>query len=242
MQKKAAEEVGGGVRPSEERPSLESKVAMDREAVGTEPFAVPSPMRQQKAAKRSRKKCCLWCCGITTGVIVLVVVILVILGFTVFKPKDPKLRVDSVVLDSFSFDLSNLLNPKVNVSLDTKVSVNNPNYASFKYRNTTAFIFYHGKEIGESSIPEGKIKSRGTVQLAVPVSVFISSNLLNANLTTDLTSGVFPVSSQVEITGTANFLNIIKLKNARSTSHCDLEIFLSNQSLKSVDCDNKFKI
>ncbi|KAL3702213.1 hypothetical protein R1sor_020235 [Riccia sorocarpa] len=246
MQKSARREASaapGGRQPrkSDGRGS-ESKVGMDPEAAGTEPFAVSTPMRESKPPKRSKKKICLWCCGITTGVIVLVVVILVILLFTLFKPKDPKLTVESVVLNGFSFDISNLLSPRVNVSLDTGVSVKNPNYASFKFRNTTAYIFYHGKPIGESSIPAGEIKSRGTAHLTVPVDVFITSSLLNANLTNDLAAGVFPVSTQVEIRGTANFLNIVKLKNARSISNCNVEIFLSNQTLKSVDCDNNLKV
>ncbi|OAE24297.1 hypothetical protein AXG93_1052s1200 [Marchantia polymorpha subsp. ruderalis] len=196
----------------------EGKGGMDRESRGTEPFAVPSPMREPKPGKRSRKKCVLCCCGICTAVIVLVIVILIILAFTVFKPKDPELTVNSVTLNGLDVNLANILtspNPSVGIDLDTKVTVKNPNYASFKYRNTTAYIYYHGKEIGDSSIEAGEIKSRSSAQLDLPVSVKITGDLFNSNLTTDLLSGILPVATRVEIRGTANFLNIIKLKNAR---------------------------
>ena len=80
------------------------------------------------------------CCGVTALLLIILIVVLVVLFFTIFKPKDPDIVLQSVKLDGFKLEVFPTL--KLNVSLGIVVTVENPNHGSFTYQNSTASFFY----------------------------------------------------------------------------------------------------
>lgn len=194
--------------------------------------------------KRSRRKKLLCCCGVCCAITVVIIVLLIILVFTVFKQRDPTIHVDSVLLQGLNVNVGNIFtSPNLSVDMDllTKLTVKNPNYAGFNYHNTTAFIYYQDVDIGNSPVPAGKVKARATAQLTTSTNVHISGSVINAQLTQDVAAGVLPIVTTVRITGTAKILGGLSINNVRTSAHCDINIFLANQT-QTFHCDYKVKL
>ncbi|CAM6088426.1 unnamed protein product [Calypogeia fissa] len=215
-------------------------------------MAMKNPLSQQEQQaydlrhekRRSRQRKCLCCCGVCCAILVVIVVLLIILVFTVFRQRDPQIHVDKVTLQGLSVNLGNIFtdpNLSVDVVLVTTVSVKNPNYASFKYKNSTAYIYYQGIEIGESTVSPGEVRARRTAQLTTGTNVHISGSIINGQLTSDVAAGVLPVVTTVQIKGTAKILNIFSVSNVKSTANCTVDIFIANQT-QSFHCDYKVKL
>lgn len=192
--------------------------------------------------KRSKKTLCVWCCLLAAVLLLLLAIIIVILVFTVFKPKNPTVTVTKTNLTGVNFNPVPGINQKVSFSaeLDTNASVHNPNTVAFKYSSTTIYISYHGKQIAEAPVAAAEIKAKRTIGIFLPVQVSLSDDNLNGDLANDLRSGKLPLVSTVTVTGTIKF-GLIKIKNVRVKSQCNLTYFLIDQRLSS-DCQASTKI
>ncbi|KAF9684898.1 hypothetical protein SADUNF_Sadunf04G0166500 [Salix dunnii] len=82
-------------------------------------------MKAESPKKHKRRNICL---GVTAAVILFIFLLLLILGLTVFKPKQPTTTVDSTSIRDLkvSFDMARL-RVDVNLSLDVDLSIKNPN-------------------------------------------------------------------------------------------------------------------
>lgn len=87
----------------------------------------------------SRRKYIKWCICMLV-VIVLLVVVAVTLIFTIFKIKEPEIKMNGVTVDNLDMINGTIPRPGTNISLTADVSVKNPNYASFRL----AVIHYIG--------------------------------------------------------------------------------------------------
>ncbi|KAG5228236.1 hypothetical protein OIU76_017711 [Salix suchowensis] len=105
-------------------------------------------------------------CIVATIFLIFVVIIILIVFFTVFKPKDPKISVNSVQLPSFSVS-----NNTVNFTFSQYVSVKNPNRAVFSHYDSTLHLLYSSSQVGFLFIPAGKIDAGQTRNMAVTFSV-----------------------------------------------------------------------
>lgn len=207
-----------------------------------QPQEQPYNLRHEKRRSRQRKWLC--CCGVCCAIAVVIVVLLIILIFTVFKQRDPKIHVDSVTLQGLNVNVGNVFtNPdlSVDIGLLTTVSVKNPNYAGLKYKNTTAYIYYQGIQIGTSPVPAGEAKARKTTQLSTGTTVHISGSIINGQLTKDVAAGVLPIVTTLQIKGTAKVLNIFSVKNVKTTANCTVDVFIANQT-QTFHCDYKVKL
>jgi hypothetical protein len=207
------------------------------------PSRLASDDAEVKVPKRFyRRRSCQLCCGITTAVILAILIIILVLSFTVFKAKDPVITVTGVSLKSFSFSTDpSLTTFKLDVALHLNVSVHNPNVASFKYKNSSTYLSYRGREVGSAPIPAGSVGAKKTVKLQTDLDIQALQIVMTANLTSDLQAGVIPISTHAAIAGKLNIVNIFK-HHAISTSDCNANIMVANQTLGAFDCDYHIKL
>ncbi|KAL6337795.1 hypothetical protein AAG906_039762 [Vitis piasezkii] len=190
-------------------------------------------VKPSSSGRRLTKAIC-----ITVGIVLLVVVVvMVILGFTVFKAKDPVITVGSVSLKDLDFSLTPL---NINASLDVNVSVRNPNRVGFRYNNASALLNYDGGLVGEAPIPAGRIGARKTTGMNIVISLMADRLLLNPQLYSDVLSGSLPLSTYTRISGKVSVL-FVKIKVV-STSTCNMTVDVKNGTLKDTVCQYKTKL
>uniref|UniRef100_A0A2N9FPQ3 Late embryogenesis abundant protein LEA-2 subgroup domain-containing protein n=1 Tax=Fagus sylvatica TaxID=28930 RepID=A0A2N9FPQ3_FAGSY len=109
--------------------------------------------------QKLKRRRCIKCCGSIAALMLLQAIVVIILIFTVFRVKDPIIKMNGITITKLEL-INNNTTPKpgVNMSLTADVSVKNPNVASFKYSNTTTTLFYYGTVVGEARGPPGKAK------------------------------------------------------------------------------------
>ncbi|XP_022777404.1 uncharacterized protein LOC111318802 [Durio zibethinus] len=171
------------------------------------------------------------CCAVTAVLFIIVVVVLVTLCFTLFKPKDPKITPQSVTLESIHLVVFPVV--KGNVSLGLEVTVDNPNYGGFKYRNSTAYIFYRGNLVAEAPIENDSISARAKHNISTKVIIFAEKLGTDGNFVIDILSGILNFTSSTILHGKVNVFNILKLK-ASSSSSCNISVLVQNQTAYSV--------
>ncbi|MCO5559894.1 hypothetical protein L7F22_013498 [Adiantum nelumboides] len=192
---------------------------------------------------KRRKAAIIGCCGLVACLVVLLGLVILILSFTLFKAREPGIRVEQVELGSLglpsSLSMSNLQH--LNLSLKVAVSVYNPNHASFRYSNSTSYMFYRKLTVGEASIPAGKIGARATQILHSVIKLNASNSLLlEPHLLSDLAAGSFPMSTSARVSGRVNVLNIFK-HHARSSSLCTMSVDIVSRSVQNMTCTSHVK-
>ncbi|KAJ4951127.1 hypothetical protein NE237_027959 [Protea cynaroides] len=105
-------------------------------------------------------------CIVAAIFLIFVVMVILIVFFSVFKPKDPKIAVNSVQLPTFS-----IANGTVNFIFSQYVSVRNPNRAVFTHYDSSLQLLYSGNQVGFMFIPTGKIDAGRTQYLSATFSV-----------------------------------------------------------------------
>ncbi|XWS19451.1 hypothetical protein CRYUN_Cryun31cG0017100 [Craigia yunnanensis] len=178
------------------------------------------------------------CCAVSAILFIIIVVVLVTLCFTLFKPKDPKIIPQSVTLENFHLVV--FPDIKGNVSLGLVVTIDNPNYGGFKYKNSTAYINYRGNLVAEAPIENDSIPARAKHNISTTVILFADKLAADPNFLNDFFSGVFNFTSSTILHGKTNVFNILKLK-ASSSSSCNISILVQTQSADFV-CKSKIRL
>ncbi|KAL0305903.1 UNVERIFIED_CONTAM: hypothetical protein Sradi_6007600 [Sesamum radiatum] len=174
------------------------------------------------------------CCFATAIVIATLLAAMLIIYLTMLKPKQPKITTQEVTLKSFN----GMLNPlHLNVTLGILVTVDNPNYGSFKYDNTTAYVTYHGTPAAEAEIEEDTIPARGKHDVSTNVLVNVDNLMTNYYFQEDFASGCLNFTSSMTLHGLAKVLNFLKIK-ATAYSTCDISVYVQTQNASSV-CRSK---
>ncbi|KAK0584720.1 hypothetical protein LWI29_017612 [Acer saccharum] len=181
------------------------------------------------------------CMGILVGIIVIIIIV-VILAFTVFKAKRPVIQIDSIALDdlSVSLDIARL-RVNINVTVDTDISVKNPNKVGFNYAPTSALLNYKGQLIGEVPIPAGKISAGETAGMNLTLTLMADRLLSNSDLYSDVLSGALPMNTYTKISGKVSILNVFKV-HVVSSSSCDFTVNISNRTVGDRQCKYKTKL
>ncbi|MCL7049880.1 hypothetical protein MKW94_010114 [Papaver nudicaule] len=105
-------------------------------------------------------------CIVATIFIVSMSMVILIVFFTLFRPKDPKISINAVQLPTFSMS-----NNTVNFTFSQYVSVNNPNRAVFTHFVSSLQLVYSGNQVGFMFIPAGTIQSGRTQSMSAMFSV-----------------------------------------------------------------------
>lgn len=84
--------------------------------------------------KTTRRRKYIKLCSCLIAAIIIVVVVIVTLIFTIFKVKEPEIKMNGVTVDNLGFvnGTAPALGPGTNMSLTADISVKNPNYSSFR--------------------------------------------------------------------------------------------------------------
>ncbi|XVE80982.1 hypothetical protein DITRI_Ditri15bG0025600 [Diplodiscus trichospermus] len=200
-------------------------------------------MEEHSAASglKRRRKYRNICFGVL-GVLIIIILLIVILAFTVFKPKRPVTTIDSVSLSNlkFSVDLPRL-QVLLNASLDVDLSIKNPNKVGFKYTNSAAQLNYRGQQVGEVSIPAGKISADETIPMNFRLTVMADRLISDSKFFSDVSGGELRLNAFAKVSGKVNVLNLFKIGVVSSTS-CDFTVFLYNSSVGEQDCKYKTKL
>lgn len=169
-------------------------------------------------------------------IIVTLFVVILTLSLTIFKPKQPKITTQQVTLDDFNL----LFNPfSLNVTLGLVVTVDNRNYGSFKYDNTTAYVTYHDTAAAEAPIEEDTIPARAKHDVSTEVVVNVNSLVFNPNFAADFAAGCLNFTSTSTFHGKAKVLRFLKIKTS-VYSTCDISVYTKTQNSSSV-CTSKLK-
>lgn len=185
---------------------------------------------------RLRRRRCIKCWGCIAATILIQAAVVIILVFTVFRVKDPVIK-----LNGFTVDKLELINgtttpgPGVNMSLTADVSVKNPNFASFRYKNTTTTLFYSGTVIGEARGPPGQAKARRTMKMNVTIEIILDSLMSNPSLLTDISSGILPMNTYSSVPGRVKMLKIIK-KHVVVKMNCSVTVNITSRSIQEQKC------
>ncbi|XP_052171747.1 uncharacterized protein LOC127787715 [Diospyros lotus] len=192
--------------------------------------------------KKMRHRRCIKCCGCVAALLLIQVVVVVVLIFTVFRVKDPIIKLNGVTVDKLELVDGTTPRPGSNMSLTADVSVKNPNVASFKYRNTTTALFYRGAEIGEARGPGGQAKPRRTMRMNITVDIITDRLMSNRSLLmSDMGSGLLTMSSFTRVGGRVKILSIVK-KHVVVKMNCTMSINITTRAIQDQKCRRKVKI
>lgn len=186
---------------------------------------------------RRTSRCCKICCGVVILFIIILLVVLIVLFTTILKPKQPKILAHDVIIQDFQFQLLPAF--KLNVSLGLVVTIKNPNYGSFKYKNGTASVYYHEEDIAAVQMEDGEIPARGTKDISTSVLVIADKLILNPSFLADLLTGCFNFTSSSTIPGKASLFKIMKI---HATANADCNIFVCLNQTTDYTCYSKMKI
>ncbi|KAK7394916.1 hypothetical protein VNO78_15457 [Psophocarpus tetragonolobus] len=182
------------------------------------------------------------CLVMSLCIVIAFISAVVILELTVFKPKHPITKVESINLQDMSMGMD-LFNMRLvlNVTLDVDVSVNNTNVYGLMYYNSSATLNYRGQMVGEAPIPDGTLLSDETKDVRVTLVVMADRLVSHSGFTRDVASSVLPLNTLVKIFGQVYVLGLIKFHVA-STLSCDFILSLTNRTVAENHCQSMTKI
>ncbi|KAJ8529236.1 hypothetical protein K7X08_036071 [Anisodus acutangulus] len=195
--------------------------------------------------KFHQRRCFKYCVCVSTFLLILAI-ILIILIFTVFKIKDPIIRMNGVTMEKL--DLVNtsgtilpMPKPGSNMTIKADVSVKNPNYASFRYSNTTTTISYRDTVVGEARGPPGKSKARRTMRMNITIDIITDKIVSHPGLQDDISTGLLTMNSFTSVGGRVKLLNMIK-KHVVVKMNCSITVNITSQSIQDQKCTKKVKL
>lgn len=200
--------------------------------------------------KEFRRKRCIKCCGAILAFLLIEAVVVVILIFTVFKIKDPIIKLNGVkvngldLVDATTTTATNPPTPRPGpniMTLTADVSVKNPNYASFKYKHTTTTLYYYGTKIGEARSPAGKAKARRTMRMNITVDIITDRLISHPMLTTEMASGLIKMNSYTIVRGKVKMIKLIN-KHVTVKMNCTASVNTTTRSIQDQKCEKKVKL
>lgn len=191
------------------------------------------------AAKARRRRSIKICCCIAALLVILAIVILIILIFTVFRVKNPKIRLNNWTITKLELVNGTIPKPGVNISLIADMSVKNPNVASFKYGDTVVTGLYHrGDLVGEARGPPGLVRAWRTLRMNLTVDLITDRAMSSPNLSADIESGILVLDSYTRVGGRANILNLFK-RHVVVKFNCSSQLNTTSLQIYQFNCKRK---
>ncbi|KAJ9550162.1 hypothetical protein OSB04_014207 [Centaurea solstitialis] len=191
-----------------------------------------------EAKKGKSRRAIKICCGIVALLLFIFLIVFVILLFTVFKPKNPKVTTHPTSLENVEFQL--FPNVSINATIVLNVTINNRNYGSFKYHSSVAYVDYRGTLIAEIPIEEAKIPAHGKFTITAYANVTADKMLMNPDFYNDIGSGHLNFTSTATLKGKVSIFNIIKM-GAKVTNICNISVEIMTRKVESK-CHAKAKL
>jgi len=175
-------------------------------------------------AEGKKRRPVLICCGVLVAVIVLLAVIFVALYFTLFRPRSPKVVATAVGEEIWPKSNGGGAQD-LNLTVHVDVTVNNPNYAAFRYGDVATVVRYHGEDVGLSVVPAGEIGPRETQTIAAAIEVDAGKVATIPYFWVEFPTGKLPFQTATEVAGKAVVLGTFKIK-ASSEVACEVTVQL----------------
>ncbi|KAF8380147.1 hypothetical protein HHK36_027630 [Tetracentron sinense] len=193
-------------------------------------------------SKKLQRRKYIKCCGCIMALMLIQAVTIIILAFTVFRIKDPVIKMNGVQVEQLELiNGTTIPRPGVNMTLTADVSVKNPNVASFKFSNTTTTLYYRGTVVGEARNPPGKAKARRTLRMNITVEIIPDRLMNNPNLKSDVDSKILTMSSYTRIGGRVKIMKIIK-KHVIVKMNCTISVNITSQAIQEQKCKRSVKL
>ncbi|CDY08379.1 BnaC09g12170D [Brassica napus] len=190
-------------------------------------------------------------CAVATVFLLFLLAVFLIVYFTVFKPKDPKIFVNAVQLPSFAVS-----NNTANFTFSQYVAIRNPNRAAFSHYDSSIQLLYSGNRVGFMFIPAGKIESGRTQYMAATFTVqsFPISPSSSSSAIATVSAAVVPdspampgygyasrvgptmeIESRMELAGRVKVLNVLT-HHVVAKSDCRVTVSIVDGSVLGFHC------
>ncbi|KAG1365598.1 hypothetical protein COCNU_12G005980 [Cocos nucifera] len=199
-----------------------------------------SSLRRHRHRHRRR---CLILGGACLLLLLVLGVVALVLYLTLFKPRDPTMKLVSARVEGVFPRLSlPAVRIELNVTLELEVLVHNPNRAAFDYAEGHTVLYYHGAQVGDADLEPGRVPPRGDghvqVRFTVEADRFATKFL---SLIADVAAGEVPFDSSTEIPGRVTILGFIK-RHVVAESECHIGIGVPKLRVKSQECSYKTEL
>ncbi|XP_071723207.1 uncharacterized protein [Rutidosis leptorrhynchoides] len=155
--------------------------------------------------EKSRRKSLKICCAAMAFILLLITVVIIALSFTIFKPKNPEISAYPTGLENIG--LSNLT---TNVTLGMIITIDNRNYGSFKFQNSTAYVDYHGMIVAEIPIGEDLVPARSKINITTSADFMTDKLITSSYLLQDIETGSLNFTSTSIMHGKVGMLKVLK--------------------------------
>ncbi|XP_010251606.1 PREDICTED: late embryogenesis abundant protein At1g64065-like [Nelumbo nucifera] len=192
-------------------------------------------------SKKLRRRKYIKCCGCITALLLLPAIAIIVLAFTVFRVREPEIKMNSVKIDGLELVSGIISGTSINMSLTADVSVKNPNFASFRFGNASTTVYYRGTVVAEARNPPGHAKARRTLRMNVTVDVITDRLISNPNLISDISSRMLAMSTYTRIGGRVNILKIVK-RHVTVKMNCTMTVNITSQAIQDQNCRRHVKL
>ncbi|KAK7263536.1 hypothetical protein RJT34_31128 [Clitoria ternatea] len=177
------------------------------------------------------------CLVVSSLFLIIVAIVTVALFLTIFKPKNPGIFLHPVNLDDFELlsSSSAAISP-----LNVMITIVNPNYGNFKYKNSTGYINYNGSIIAEVPIVTSSVPARSIANVSASAGFMTQKLSADNNFLEDIEDGAFNLTANATLPGKVSMLKIFKLK-AKVYISCDIVFNITSVEVDST-CISKIKL
>ncbi|WVZ03334.1 hypothetical protein V8G54_024140 [Vigna mungo] len=188
--------------------------------------------RDLKLLKRQRS---IRICVCVSSLLILIAVIMILI-FAIFKPKNPLVYVNPVDLENFQ-----VLTPNSSSApLPLVITIQNPNYATFKNRISSGYLKYGDTIIGKIPLESRSYPPRSITNVTATANIQTDLLLKDPNFMSDMEGGGFNMTSEAKLSGKVSVLKFIRLK-ANVYLSCTISLNLSALQTTST-CVSKLKL
>ncbi|XP_059625449.1 late embryogenesis abundant protein At1g64065-like [Cornus florida] len=185
-------------------------------------------------SKELRRKKRMKCLAYVVAFAVIQTSIILLFALTVMKIKTPKFRVRSATFESFNV-VATTSPPSFDIKMNAELGVKNTNFGHYKFDNSTIYFFYKGTEVGSAVVSKARARARSTKKFNVLVGLSSTNLPSNSELGSDLSSGVWQLSSRSELKGKVELMKVMKKKKSTEMS-CTLTISLADKAIRDLNC------
>lgn len=181
------------------------------------------------------------CCGCITALTLISAVIVLVLIFTLFWAKSPVLRLNSIRIEGLQEINWKNVTPNTNLTIYAQVSVKNRNLATFKYRETSTYLFYERNLVGEAWTPPGSVGAKKTEKVNATIDVMVKNMLDVPKLKDDFIAGFMLMNTYTRINGRVKIFNVVK-KSVVLKTNCTMKVNFTSYVIQAHTCKRQITI
>ncbi|XP_045830841.1 uncharacterized protein LOC123922140 [Trifolium pratense] len=156
--------------------------------------------------------------------VIIIVAVILALVFTIFKPKNPVVHVYPLGLKDLQFFQPNV----TSVPLGMLITVLNPNYGSYKFKNTTGYLNYKDIVVAKAPIGSRVLHARRTTNVSAIAGLMSGKLIADEGFLSDIEDGSFNFTAKATLYGKVHLINVVKVK---ATVNISCDIFFNLTSL-----------